>query len=181
MHDLRWKAPESSSALPDTKNAVALDRPFGVTTDYLLCEDEGARRAGGLRARRNQEHFSCARHHTAGSGICRAAGSWVRRSLIRGDICWKQPAVSVFISQASCKLFPVSAIHPDNCLIPHRRSAADARARLVHSMLLIRLDWYSLMPLKYSRSSRCCRPAAVWNDDGPPGLTPGGPIFISAC
>lgn len=90
-------------------------------------------------------------------------------------------AVSIFISQASCKLFPVSAIHPGNCLSPHRRSAADARTRLVHSMLLIRLDWYSLMPLKYSRSSRCCRPAAVRNDDGPPGLTPGGPIFISAC
>lgn len=49
MHDLRRKAPEASSALPDTKNAVALDRPFGVTTDYLLCEDEGARRAAGAR------------------------------------------------------------------------------------------------------------------------------------
>lgn len=49
VHDLQWKAPESSSALPDTKNAVALDRPFGVTTDYLLCEDEGARRAAGAR------------------------------------------------------------------------------------------------------------------------------------
>lgn len=49
MHDLRRKAPEASSALPDTKNAVALDRLFGVTTDYLLCEDEGARLAAGAR------------------------------------------------------------------------------------------------------------------------------------
>ena len=49
VHDLRRKAPEASSALPDTKNAVALDRPFGVTTDCLLCEDEGARRVAGAR------------------------------------------------------------------------------------------------------------------------------------
>lgn len=32
---------EASSALPDTKNVVALAKLFGVTTDYLLCEDEG--------------------------------------------------------------------------------------------------------------------------------------------
>lgn len=33
---------ESSSALPDTKNVVALAKLFGVTTDYLLCGDDGA-------------------------------------------------------------------------------------------------------------------------------------------
>ncbi len=33
---------EASSALPDTKNVVALAKLFGVTTDYLLCEDDGA-------------------------------------------------------------------------------------------------------------------------------------------
>lgn len=33
---------ESGAALPDTKNVVALANLFGVTTDYLLCEDEGA-------------------------------------------------------------------------------------------------------------------------------------------
>lgn len=32
---------EANSALPDTKNVVSLARLFGVTTDYLLCEDEG--------------------------------------------------------------------------------------------------------------------------------------------
>lgn len=33
---------EASSALPDTKNVVALAKLFGVTTDYLLCGDDGA-------------------------------------------------------------------------------------------------------------------------------------------
>lgn len=33
---------ESGAALPDTKNVVALANLFGVTTDYLLCEDGGA-------------------------------------------------------------------------------------------------------------------------------------------
>lgn len=33
---------ESGAALPDTKNVVALANLFGVTTDYLLCADEGA-------------------------------------------------------------------------------------------------------------------------------------------
>lgn len=35
----KWDA---NSALPDTKNVVALAKLFGVTTDYLLCEDDGA-------------------------------------------------------------------------------------------------------------------------------------------
>ena len=38
---------ESDSALPDTKNVVALAKLFGVTTDYLLCEDEGRELAAG--------------------------------------------------------------------------------------------------------------------------------------
>lgn len=33
---------ESDSALPDTKNVVALAKLFGVTTDYLFRDDEGA-------------------------------------------------------------------------------------------------------------------------------------------
>ena len=33
---------EANSALPDTKNVVALAKLFGVTTDYLLCGDDGA-------------------------------------------------------------------------------------------------------------------------------------------
>lgn len=40
---------EASSALPDTKNVVALSKLFGVTTDYLLCDDEGAGLAAGAR------------------------------------------------------------------------------------------------------------------------------------
>ena len=47
VHDLRRKAPEASSALPDTKNVVAIARLFGVTTDYLLCEDEGREMEAG--------------------------------------------------------------------------------------------------------------------------------------
>ncbi len=33
---------EANSALPDTKNVVALAKLFGVTTDYLLCWDDGS-------------------------------------------------------------------------------------------------------------------------------------------
>ena len=38
---------EANTALPDTKNVVAIARLFGVTTDYLLCEDEGREMEAG--------------------------------------------------------------------------------------------------------------------------------------
>lgn len=41
---------EANSALPDTKNVVAIAKLFGVTTDYLLFEDEGRELAANTDA-----------------------------------------------------------------------------------------------------------------------------------
>ena len=45
---------EVNAALPDTKNVVALAKLFGVTADYLLCEDEGREAETSARPPRSE-------------------------------------------------------------------------------------------------------------------------------
>lgn len=76
---------EANTALPDTKNVVAIARLFGVTTDYLLCEDEGREMEAGQHGRAEKPGFAQGQHSRR-SGRCAARPRLLRRA---GNIYFK--------------------------------------------------------------------------------------------